>query len=136
MWMFISVEGQNCTEIGLSDILSDTVSKLRSITSLNEDMVKTRYGEEFLSISIIPVCIDDSMWKCLGWKERILVLRKAKEADIRLRLDYFRFLGADNREKNEMFIDIIVKSIEELQLKSKNDFNGKLLIEDIIKALR
>lgn len=136
MWLTISVEGQNCTEIGLSQVLSDTVTKLYNISSLSQESVQRRYGEEFMFISIIPSCVDEVTWQCLGWKERVLVRRKSKEADIRLRINHSQFVHADAMQKQEIFTAVLVESIRKLQTKSKCDFNGQALIDDILKALQ
>ena len=89
------------------------------------------YGKEFKSIAIIPSCVDDDFWRTLGWKERTQIWRKKGEADIRLRMDYERFISEDYTNKKIMFVEIIIKSIKIIQLKSKGDFNGEKLIKDI-----
>ena len=71
----------------------------------------------------------------LGLKERKQIWRKKKEADIRLRMDYDRFVQETPENQRLMFIDIIVRSIQVVQEKSKDDFRGNELIADILKAL-
>lgn len=93
------------------------------------------YGTEFRLISVIPTCLDDQFWEASGWKERKQIWRKKKEADIRLRMDYDRFVRETPENQRLMFIDIIVKSIQAVQEKSKGDFRGNELIADILKAL-
>ena len=125
MNVFISVEGQHCQEIGLADILKDTVQKLNFlIDKSNASVNAQRYGEEFQLISIIPSCVDDEFWEALGWKERTYISRKKREADIRLRMDYKRFVNESDSNKKLLFYGVIVKSIRAVEERSKSDFLG------------
>lgn len=135
MKLFLSVEGQKCVEIGLSHILAEMQNKLSFISS-QDNLSSTKYGTEFVSISIIPTCVSDEVWYTLGWKERILLRRKNREADIRLRINYEQFINADEKCKRAMFIDILVKSIRAIQERAKGDFNGEAMIEDILLAVQ
>lgn len=120
----------------LSKILRKTTYELKFITNQNIGLEDTdNYGTEFRIISIIPTCLDDNFWEALGWKERKQIWRKKREADIRLRMDYYRFVKETPENQRLMFIDIIVKSIKVVQEKSKGDFRGNELINDILKVL-
>lgn len=136
MHLLITIETQNGTENGLAQIMWDTICELKFVTDTQagfEDI--NNYGTEFRSIAIIPTCVDDDFWDILGWKERTQIWRKKREADIRLRMDYERFIRETPENKRLMFIDIIVKSIKVVQEKSKGDFRGNDLISDILNAL-
>ena len=136
MNVFISVEGQHCQEIGLADILKDTVQKLNFlIDKSNASVNAQRYGEEFQLISIIPSCVDDEFWEALGWKERTYISRKKREADIRLRMDYKRFVNESDSNKKLLFYGVIVKSIRAVEERSKSDFLGENLIRDVLLLL-
>ena len=136
MNVFISVEGQHCQEIGLADILKDTVQKLNFlIDKSNASVNAQRYGEEFQLISIIPSCVDDEFWEALGWKERTYISRKKREADIRLRMDYKRFVNETDSNKKLLFYGVIVKSIRSVEERSKSDFLGENLIRDVLLLL-
>lgn len=130
MQLYLSVEGQNCTEIGLSKVLAETRNVLSSLLN-KQNGINSKYGAEFVLLTIIPTCVDDQTWQTLGWSERILLKRKRKEADIRLRINYEKFINADETQKKHIFIDIIKKSIHAIQERSKGDFNGNQLIHDI-----
>ena len=130
MKLFISIEAERAEETGIDNILTEVRKKL---SFLSEDT--DAYGTEFSEISVIPVCVSEEMWQILGWKERKLISRKKKEADIRLKMDFQRFNKADAEEKYILFADIIVKSVLVVKEKSKSDFKGDKLIADIIKAL-
>ena len=135
MQLVLSVEGQDCKNIGLSAILAEIQSKLNFLSTPNIPNSQ-KYGTEFDLIAIIPTCVDDRTWNALGWKERILLRRKSREADIRLRIDYEKFVNADENSKRDMFIKILIQSIRTIQVKSKGDFNGEVLIEDILMAVK
>lgn len=130
MKLFITIEAERAEETGIDNIMTEVRKKL---SFLSEDT--DAYGTEFNDISIIPVCVSEEMWQILGWKERKLISRKKKEADIRLKMDFQRFNKADAEEKYILFADIIVKSVLVVKEKSKSDFKGDKLIADIIKAL-
>lgn len=135
MLLFMTIESQIGAE-NLSNILRNTIAQLSFLTNQDiglEDI--DNYGTEFRIISIIPTCLDDHSWEILGWKERKQIWRKKREADIRLRMDYYRFVKETPENQRLMFIDIIVKSIKVVQEKSKGDFRGNELIADILKAL-
>lgn len=131
MKLFLTIEAQNCTENGLSKILKETNDKL----SFLNDEDTNDYGTEFQLIVIIPSCMDDEFWNALGWKERKKILRKKREADIRLRMDYDRFMKETYQNQRLLFYDIIVKSIQVVQERSKGDFRGEQLIKDVLIAL-
>ena len=128
------------TQADVADILGaifwETKCQLSFITDKEAGLEEVdNYGTEFRLISVIPTCLDDQFWEASGWKERKQIWRKKKEADIRLRMDYDRFVRETPENQRLMFIDIIVKSIQAVQEKSKGDFRGNELIADILKAL-
>ena len=134
--LFLTIEAQNATESGLADIMWDTKCQLKFVTDKDAGLVNiNNYGTEFVSIGIIPSCLSQKFTDALGWKERKQIWRKKKEADIRLFMDYERFIKEPPEIKRLMYIDIIIKSIMVVQEKSQGDFKGKELIKDILKAL-
>ena len=106
MLLFITLEGNS---VELSKIMRDTIKKLSFVTKRGTGLEDVdNYGTEFRIISVIPTCLDDEFWEALGWKERKQIWRKKKEADIRLRMDYYRFIRETPENQRLMFIDIIV----------------------------
>ena len=135
MELFMTIEYQVGAEC-LSDILRDTKKQLAFVTDREAGLEDIdNYGTEFRLIAVIPTCLDDQFWEASGWKERRQIWRKKKEADIRLRMDYDRFVRETPENRRLMFVDIIVKSIQVVQEKSKGDFRGDELIADILEAL-
>lgn len=136
MELFLTIEAQNSTKIGIDKICWDIKKRLNFVTDKEAGLENVdNYGTEFRLISIIPTCVDNEFWDALGWKERKQVWRKKKEADIRLRMDYDRFIRETPENKRLMYVDIVVESIKVVQKKSKGDFRGNKLIEDILNAL-
>ena len=136
MELFITIETQIDVDKILGDIFWDTKNQLNFVTDKEAGLEDVdNYGTEFRLISVIPTCLDDGFWEASGWKERKQIWRKKKEADIRLRMNYDRFIKETPENQRLMFIDIIVKSIQVVIEKSKGDFRGKELIKDILKTL-
>lgn len=137
MHLFLTIEAQNAGSSGLADILREVTKDLSFVTNKDSGLENIdNYGKEFKSIAIIPSCVDDDFWRALGWKERVQIWRKKGEADIRLRMDYDRFMAEDYDNKKRMFIEIIVKSIRIIQSRSRGDFNAEKLIDDILIATK
>lgn len=93
------------------------------------------YGNEIKDLSIIPIIIkfDENMEK-EGWFKEKITFKKAKnQGDIRLRVNYDKFVNGDENIKKLLLIDNVIKSIRELSKKAKNDFNAKQLENDILK---
>ena len=132
----MTIETQADVDDILGAIFWETKCQLSFITDKEAGLEEVdNYGTEFRLISVIPTCLDDQFWEASGWKERKQIWRKKREADIRLRMDYDRFVRETPENQRLMFIDIIVKSIQAVQGKSTGDFRGNELIADILKAL-
>lgn len=134
MELFMTLE----TEIWspLNRMFNDINKRLDFVTNQKaglEDI--NNYGTEFRSIAIIPTCFSDETWELIGWKERKQIWRKKKEADIRLRMDYYQFKRSTPENKRLLTIDVIIKSLRVVQERSKGDFKGEQLINDILNAL-
>lgn len=120
----------------LVEILREVTNKLDFITNKDSNLENVdNYGLEFASIAVIPSCMDESFWRACGWKERKQIWRKKREADIRLRMDYDRFMRETPENQRLLFIDILISSIEEVKSRSVGDFKGEKLILDILNAL-
>lgn len=61
----------------------------------------------------------------------MLIRRKAKGADIRLRTDFNRFFKADDIGKRLLLLDNIIRSVKAIAGKSRSDFKAEKLINDI-----
>lgn len=137
MLLILTIEAQNADENGLAEILRETEKALSFVTDSTQNLrEKNNYGTEFKEIAIIPSCMNDKFWSILGWRERKKIWGKKGEADIRLRIDYERFVKETTENKRLLFIENIIKSIEIVSEYSKGDFESDKLITDILRALK
>jgi hypothetical protein len=94
------------------------------------------YGSEVEDFAVICIIIKfDKQMEAEGWfKERKLFKKKAKEADMRLRINYDKFVKGDDNIKRLLLIDNVIRSIQELGKLAKKDFHAEELQNDILKA--
>ena len=70
------------------------------------------------------------------WKERRLIRYAKKDADIRLIMDYNKFVNADEKMRFLLYVKVIVDSIKVVDSKKRGDFQGNELISDVLDALK
>lgn len=134
MELFITTESQIGAE-ALDGVMSQTLEELSFVTDTSAGLEElNNYGTEFRSIAVIPTCVDNEVWHALGWKERKQIWRKKREADIRLKIDYERFIRETPENQRLMFLANIIRSIQIVKERSKGDFQGQKLIDDILQA--
>ena len=97
------------------------------------DPLDETYGTEFVDIGIITTILGEGLKDM--WKERRQIWRKSKSADIRLNIDYDRFVNADEQTQILLYVKNIVDSIRVVEERKKGDFKGLKLIEDILATL-
>lgn len=132
---FSSETGYDAGDL-LSPIENDVEARLSFVSQKGIGLEEVdNYGTEFKDVIIVTICIPQHLIDAGWFTERVLVKRKAHEADLRLRMDYDKFVAASPELRRLMYIENIVKSIRALQAKSKVDFRGEDLIKDIFKAL-
>jgi len=137
MYLFLSCEAQTPATSAIAKFMKEFNSKLIFVTNREIDLKKIdNYGTEFDDIGIIVTCISKEWLQNMdNYKERKLILRKAKEADIRLHMNFEQFIKENIENQRLMYLDTIIKSIRVIQERSRGDFRGIELIEDILKAL-
>ncbi len=104
-------------------------------------VAKNDYGEEFKSMAVIPIIMPEDLHE--RFRERRLIKRKTSEADIRLFVDYERFIRGKwdverepyRTERKLLLIKNMVDSIMVVESRKKGDFQGEKLIHDILQAL-
>jgi hypothetical protein len=108
----------------------------READELLKPLESNDYGSEFEFIGIIPIIIDPrrGLFEAGFFKERKLIKRKAREADIRLRTDFDKFYAADHNKKRLLLVDNIIRSIRVIGEKSKSNFSSEKLIADILQV--
>ena len=94
------------------------------------------YGDDLLSIGVISIVMRDKYFEQGGYKERLYYNKKNKEADIRLRINYNRFIKCNYDERREMYIDHILRSIQIAGKKAGDTFDLNRLLFDVENLLR
>mgnify|MGYP000395649149 CR=1 FL=1 len=100
-----------------------------------QKLAENNYGSEFEIISIIPTIMEDRFLSS-EWKERRLIRYAKKDADIRLIMDYNKFVNADEKMRFLLYVKVIVDSIKVVDSKKRGDFQGNELISDVLDALK
>ena len=108
-----------------------------SIEKIIKDLIENRsYGGAVKNFSVIPIVIKfDPKMEKEGWfEDRVLFKKKSGEADIRLRVDYERFVKGDDEIKKKLLIENVIRSIRELGKKIKDGFDVVSFEADILRA--
>jgi hypothetical protein len=137
MRLFLSCESQTPASNIIGNLMREFYRELDFVTNRERNLEKSdNYGTEFEDIGIIVTCISKEWLANMdNYKERKLIKRKAKEADIRLHMDFEKFMSVDHETQRMIYLDTIIKSIQVVQERSKGDFKGDALVDDILKAL-
>lgn len=93
------------------------------------------YGDELISIGIISILMREEFFADGAYKERIYYSKKRKDADVRLRIDYYSFLKASKEKRKEIYIDHILESIRSVGRKAGPAFQIEQLVEDVKSLL-
>ena len=97
------------------------------------DPLDDTYGTEFQNIGIITTILGEGLDGM--WKERKQIWRKKKEADIRLEINYEKFINANEETQILLYVKNIIDSIMVVENRKKGDFKGLKLIDDILQTL-
>lgn len=89
------------------------------------------YGDELKSIGIITIILPDYFFNDGGYPERRLFKRKTKEADIRLRINYYQFIHANVEERRTIYINHILESINTLRDKVSRSYQFDQFVKDV-----
>lgn len=134
MRIFLSAEHEHQASEGYHKAWEFVEERLQFVCEKNVGLEEDdTYGTEFQDVGIITIIIPEEMKEY--WKERRYISRKNKSADIRLYMDYERFIKETPKNQRLMYIENIIKSIEVLKERSKGDFKGNKLIQDVLDAL-
>ncbi len=119
------------------DSFGDEFRRIRKeINDALKDFLRDKsYGNEIQDLSVIPIIIkfDEQMEKEGWFKEKITFKKVLNQGDVRLRIDYDKFVKGDDNTKKLLLIDNVIKSIRALSQKAKNDFDAKQLEDNILK---
>lgn len=93
------------------------------------------YGMELERIAVISIIMRSKFYENDGYRERKHYSKKTKEADIRLRIDYGKFLTADEHLRKEIYIAHILEAIRIAGEKAGKNFDLHRLLLDVEKLL-
>ena len=120
---------------------SDIISKLRNeitekFSLLSMKRNEAYYGKDVSTLCIITTCVSESFLKNTGWKNRIHYSKKDMITDIRLNMNYEKFIVSDVQAQRQMYKLNIIDSITSFKNKYPSlDFNSELLICDILSIM-
>ncbi len=127
MKIFLSGETSFKANEPFRRLLMEMNKTLKSFIEADEN--DDTYGAEFRSIGIITMILSEDL---NNTPERKFINRKKKEADIRLKIDYNKFVNSDTNIQLLLYLKNIIESIQVVDDNKKEDFNGEKLIEDIL----
>lgn len=94
------------------------------------------YGDMLTNIGIISIILRDQYFEGGGYKERRYYSKKNKEADIRIKIDYNKFVRSSPEEARAMYIEHILESISIAGEKAGKGFNLEQLLCDVREVLK
>ncbi|MCB2343325.1 Imm44 family immunity protein [Clostridium estertheticum] len=109
----------------------------KEIINKIEALKNNYYGIAIEKISIISILanLTPELEQAGFFKERKLIKKKQKSADIRLRIDFNKFNNSDSSLKRLLVIKNIIESIRVVGSRVKEEFNAQKLEDDILIAL-
>ena len=111
----------------------DFMNLVREIDKKLLPLKQKNYGEAVEKIDIIPIVVLITPEYEHFYKERKLFSKKNKDADIRLRIDYEKFLNGDIETRRILILKNIIDSIRIVGMKAKKDFDAITLEKDVLE---
>ena len=124
MTFFLSCEAQSGGAGLLMHYHRLTETRLNTLSDYN-------YGQELTNIAIITIFVPEDLYEDGSWRERKLFQHKSHCADLRLRLNYRKFLSASPDDRAVLYCVHILDSIETLRKKVSHDFRFDDLLHDV-----
>ena len=119
-------------------LAEEDLSKMHRIISdlIDAKFPTDSYGKDVEEFAIISTCFSKNMLSNIGWKERNLHSRKGKYADVRLFLDWDRFVISTQKERIEIYKEHIYETIIRFHEKHpKIDFDWERMLNDTKKII-
>ena len=124
MDIFLSAEIEGRAESKWFILQKEFSEKLKKLSEYN-------YGDNLTSIAIISIIMREEFFEDWAYKERKYYSKKNKEADIRLRINYKKFIIAKEDERRKIYFDHILESIRIAGEKAGSDFRLDNLLSDV-----
>lgn len=93
------------------------------------------YGDGLTDVAIISIIMRPTFFEENGYKERKLYRKKSKAADIRLRMDYSRFLNTSKEARRDQYIEHILTALRIAGEKAGADVDLTRLLFDVENIL-
>ena len=93
------------------------------------------YGPDIETIGIISIILPREYYDEGCYKERRLIRRKTKEADIRLRIDFEAFVRAKPEERFGIYADHLLNAFRVLEGRVSSSFDLPRLLSDVSEIL-
>ncbi len=106
-------------------LMLEIEKQIKSLMNIND------YGDAVSEIAIIPTIFSAEFLTALPYKERKRFSPKTKVGEFRLRIDYDKFVKANEDSKRRLIVQNIIDSIRILKTKVKKGFDGDKLEKDI-----
>ena len=115
------------TSKGMGELLRITRNTLEK--AINKHLQEIEYENDKLdSLDVIIILRDDDYFN------EIKKYRKSKkDTDIRLKIDYNTFLNANEEERKNLILDVLLRSLDILEDKGLDNFNE---VRDYFKSLK
>lgn len=111
---------------------------MQIIDPLLDEIREKNYGNALREMGIFVMILKSESYEENCWKERKYYSSLKKNAEVRLRINYKKFVYAELEDRINMCKELVLKAfevaVEKIQ-KDDNEFKGKELISDINKAL-
>lgn len=118
-----------------SQVRNDFQTIRKEILEKIRPLEDKEYGLDKISIIPIIANITPELEEAGFFKERKLIKKKEKLADIRLRIDFNKFKDGDMKTKKNLIIRNIIESIQVIGAKMKKEFNAEMFERDILSFL-
>lgn len=119
--------------------ISDDFRRIQKLVNEEIKVLENKdYGNALKEIGIIPMCvIRTKEYEDAGFfQERVLYLKKEKDADIRLHINIVEFQKANDNEKKILLVKNVIDSIRRLSLKVRKGFDFERLETDVVDLFR
>lgn len=121
-----------------SEAWRDSGNIIREIRNKNVEpkiinILPKNYGSKIIYIGIITICVLKHQEK--DWTERRLIQWKQNGADIRLHMNYDKFMNGNEEQRYLMYCKNIIDSLKVVRDRCKKDLRGQDLIDDVMNAL-
>lgn len=105
----------------------------KKISEILEQKLHDRnYGDAIDWIFLAPMILQKDVPFFERRKERKLIKHKKRLADLRLRIDYLKFVSTDDKTREKLLLKNVIDAVRIIQNRLKKNFDGEELEKDIL----